>query len=58
MLQQEYPSLKKRYWGKHLWAIGYGAWSTGEITEKMIQDYLEHHKHPSNKESDTFVLDD
>ncbi len=22
MLQQEYPELKKRYWGKHFWAIG------------------------------------
>jgi len=34
MLQREYPSLKKRYWGgKHFWAIGYGAWSVGDITE-------------------------
>ncbi len=22
MLQQEYPELKKCYWGKHFWAIG------------------------------------
>ena len=21
MLQQEYPELKRRYWGKHFWAI-------------------------------------
>ncbi|MDQ6968692.1 MAG: IS200/IS605 family transposase, partial [Mariprofundaceae bacterium] len=28
-LQSEFPSLKKRYWGRHFWAIGYGAWSTG-----------------------------
>lgn len=27
LLQQEYPELHKRYWGKHFWAIGYGAWS-------------------------------
>ncbi len=25
MLMNEYPALKKRYWGKHFWAIGYGA---------------------------------
>ncbi len=23
-LQQEYPELKSRYWGRHFWAIGYG----------------------------------
>ena len=28
LLQQEFPELQKRYWGKHFWAIGYGAWST------------------------------
>jgi putative transposase len=22
MLQQEYPALRKRYWGQHLWARG------------------------------------
>ena len=48
MLQQEYPMLQKRYWGKHFWAIGYGAWSTGNITEKMVQEYLEHHRKPND----------
>ena len=23
MLQQEFPHLKKRYWGQHIWARGY-----------------------------------
>ena len=23
MLQDEFPQLKKRYWGQHLWARGY-----------------------------------
>ena len=43
-LQEEFPMLRKRYWVQHFWAIGYGAWSTGEITDKMVQDYLEHHR--------------
>ncbi len=29
-LQEEFPELKKRYWGRHFWAIGYGAWLMGE----------------------------
>jgi REP-associated tyrosine transposase len=58
LLQQEFPALQKQYWGRHFWAIGYGAWSTGNITEEMIQEYLEHHRHPSNKETDDFILEE
>ena len=29
LLLDEFSELKKRYWGQHLWGIGYGAWSTG-----------------------------
>ena len=29
ILQQEHPALRKQYWGRHFWAIGHGAWSTG-----------------------------
>jgi putative transposase len=58
LLQQEFPALQKQYWGRHFWAIGYGAWSTGNITEEMVQEYLEHHRHPSNKETDNFILEE
>src|SRR3989339_428396 len=47
-LQQEFPELKKRYWGQHFWAIGYGAWSSGNITDAMVQEYLNHHKDDPN----------
>jgi putative transposase len=57
LLQQEYPELKRRYWGKHFWAIGYGARSTGNITEEMVQEYLEHHRESSNRENDVFILE-
>jgi putative transposase len=57
LLQQEYPELQKRYWGKHFWAIGYGAWSTGNLTEELVQEYLEHHRNPSNQEHDNFLLE-
>lgn len=43
-LLQEYPTLRKRYWGGHFWGIGYGAWSTGEITEEIVNEYLERHR--------------
>lgn len=56
-LLMEFPHLKKRYWGGHLWAIGYGAWSTGTVTQEMINDYLEHHRQHPNGSDDTFILE-
>jgi Transposase IS200 like len=57
LLQAEFPKLKERYWRNHFWAIGYGAWSTGNITDEMAQEYLEHHRNPSNKDNDSFILE-
>ena len=56
-IQDEYPSIKKKYWGRHFWAIGYGVWSTGNITEDVIQNYLEHHRSPSNKDMGNMILE-
>jgi len=56
-LQQEFPRLRKRYWGRHFWAIGYGAWTSGNVTEQLIQEYLEHHRQPSNMDTDTIILE-
>ena len=56
LLQKEYTELSKRYWGKHLWGIGYGAWSTGNITEEIVQEYLKRHKSSSN-DTEEFKLD-
>ena len=56
ILLTEYTELKKRYWGGHLWGIGYGAWSTGNITDEMIQEYLNHHKEDPNND-ENFILE-
>ena len=56
-LQMEFPWIEKRYWGRHFWAVGYGAWSTGNITEAMVQEYLEHHRDKSNGSDDIIILE-
>ena len=56
-LQKEFPKLNKQYWGRHFWAVGYGAWSTGKITDEMIQKYLEHHKDKPNSEKGDWILE-
>ena len=57
LLQMEYPELRKRYWGRHFWAIGYGVWSTGNVTEELVKEYLEHHKDQSNYDRDNMMLE-
>jgi len=56
MLLDEFSELNRRYWGRHLWGIGYGAWSTGNITDAMIQEYLEHHRDGPNTDQN-FILE-
>ncbi len=45
MLQEEFPHLKKRYWGQHLWARGYFCATVGTMTDEQIREYIEKHEH-------------
>ena len=40
-LQEEFGELKRQYWGRHMWARGYFAVSTGNVTDEIIQQYIE-----------------
>ena len=40
VLQAEFPELKRRYWGRHLWARGYFVASSGTVTDGMIKAYI------------------
>ena len=57
LLQQEFPSLGKKYWGRHFWAVGYGVWSSGNITDEMVQEYLEHHRDKPNSPTGNWILE-
>lgn len=52
LLQDEYPKLKKRYWGQHLWGRGYFCATVGSVTEEMIKEYIERHA----EEPDNFTV--
>jgi putative transposase len=41
LLQHEFPALRKRYWGQHLWARGYFCASVGAVDEATIRAYIE-----------------
>lgn len=41
LLQDEFPELKKRYWGQHMWSVGYFCRTVGTVTEDIIKAYVE-----------------
>ena len=51
LIQQEFPHLRKRYWGRHLWARGYFCATVGKVTEKMIAAYIEQQERAQPKEN-------
>jgi len=55
LIQQEFPHLRKRYWGRHLWARGYFCATVGQVTDEMVKDYIESHVTPSP--DDKFTLE-
>ena len=57
-LLQEYTELSKCYWGRHLWARGYFAVTTGNVTDEIIRQYIESHDDRPNGEDDNFSIDD
>ena len=55
LLQREFPALRKRYWGQHLWARGsYGA-SVGAVDEQTIQVYIENQRWEEDVEGFTIT---
>ncbi|MEM7240928.1 MAG: IS200/IS605 family transposase, partial [Pseudomonadota bacterium] len=42
-VQQEFPALTKRYWGKRFWGRGYFSATSGAITEELVENYLKKH---------------
>ena len=56
-LFESFLDLKKRYWGsafphpKGIKALGYFCVTSGELTEDMIKNYLEHHFEPKGDDN-------
>lgn len=44
-LLQEFAHLRKTYWGRHVWARGYFCCSSGNVTDEVIKEYIEHQRH-------------
>ena len=43
-LLSDFPALRKRYWGQHLWGRGYWVASSGNVTDEVWKKYIEDQK--------------
>ena len=41
---EEFPELRKQFWGQHLWGRGYFCATVGAVDEKTVQEYIENQK--------------
>jgi putative transposase len=57
VLLQEFPHLRKKFWGRHLWARGYLAVSSGNITDEMIQEYIDEQEGEQIADDSRFPID-
>jgi putative transposase len=55
-MQMEFSSIRKHFWGQHLWQIGYFCATTGTITENTIKDYIEQQGKREEDEDRTFLV--
>ena len=57
VLLQEFPHLRRKFWGKHFWARGYLAVSSGTITDEMIREYIEEQEGEQIADDSRFPID-
>jgi putative transposase len=57
ILLSEFPHLKKQFCGRHLWARGYMAVSSGNITDEMIQQYIQEQEGEPVTDDSRFEID-
>ena len=42
-IQIEFPEIRKQYWGRHFWARGFFSSTSGNVTDEMINEYINQH---------------
>jgi putative transposase len=55
-LLEEFNELRRQFWGRHLWARGYFAASTGNVTDEIIKQYIESQELEDSTGDDGFSI--
>ena len=56
LLQDQFPDLKMKYWGQHLWARDYFCATVGNVDEETIRSYIANQF--SGEKNDRFRIED
>lgn len=57
VLLQEFPTMRKKFWGRHFWARGYLAVSSGTITDEMVKEYIDEQEGAQITDDSRFPID-
>ena len=57
VLLSEFAHIRKQFWGRHFWARGYLAVSSGNITDEMIQEYIQEQEGEPMIDDSRFQID-
>ena len=53
----EFRTLKRQFWGRHLWARGYFVASSGNVTDEVIAQYIADQDLEERTKDDGFRVD-
>ena len=54
-IQQEFPEIGKRYWGRHFWGRGFFSTTSGNVTDEMINAYINDHADAHKSDNETNI---
>ena len=57
-MMAEFEELSREFWGRHMWARGYFAASTGNVTDEIIKQYIESQGKQLPTETDNFDVEE
>jgi len=57
ILLSEFSHLRRQFWGRHLWARGYLAVSSGNVTDEIIQQYINEQEGEPVVDNSRFQID-
>ncbi len=57
VLLQEFPTMRKKFWGRHFWARGYLAVSSGTITDETVKEYIDEQEGEQIADDSRFPID-
>jgi len=57
ILPEEFAQRRKAFGGRHPWARGYLAVSTGNLTDEMVRDHIEQREGKPVQDDSRFAID-